>query len=660
MVANAVVLAVRETAAVAVMASAFVVAFAGAVSNHRRRWKLRRGTQLVAADAGGQRRRTQLMAADSGGQQRRTQLVAADVGGGQQGRTQSISTADAAGQTPADEKFRCRPAGRELEETAQDRVFSWLGESPQFGSSCFASMQRYFPNALPAKVLLNCTRAVLEEEFGFTPETTLLSTSFCPDEINNHRHSLATEMRNYYGQVFPMGGIGGAPYVGETGFKAFSSHVRNNGDIIVVFGPHTGITMEGEVGKYWRVGQKGLSASCGAVIGAYNACLNCNPESLFDFDEDDMQMSEIKREFTPQVEQLSLTENPMVACAYQAYEMVKDRILRIVNTNFGDGRLVLIGGIQLNMPRSHYSDHFLPLMFEVHQASKEPINLLERFTNMTTQQDLARCPWAAVGAQREVFSWMTWSPPAISPIYRTLHKFFPGALPSEAVHRRAVQILTQYGFTAQNTLLGTSFSPDEINRGADCLTGLLQDYWGDVFPMGGIGGSPFTGRTGFAAFSSHVPEDGNILLAFGPHVGISEDGEVGKIPHKGQANISACDAVVGAYQACHNGWTKELVDGPSYDLQMDFWKRQIEPHAESIARTEDPMAALAHQSYLIVKEAMFTCVNTDFGKGSLCLLGGIQINMPTGYADHFYPMTFQVRQEGQPIMDLISEMQEFR
>jgi len=472
-------------------------------------------------------------------------------------------------------------------------------------------------------------------------------------------------MRNYYGQVFPMGGIGGAPYVGETGFKAFSSHVSDNGDIIVVFGPHTGITMEGEVGKYLRVGQKGLSTSCGAVVGAYNACLKSKTGNSPDFDDHDMQMHEIKTEFTSHADKLSSTDNPMVACAYQPYKMVKDRILHIVNTNFGDGRLVLIGGIQLNMPHSHYSDHFLPLMFEVQQAGKEAVNVLDRFTNKTIQQDLAACPWAAEGAQREVFAWMTWSPPTMSLIYRALHKFFPGALPGEAVHSRAVQILTQKGFTAKNTVLGSSFCPDEINNEPDCLATLMQNYWGDIFPMGGISGTPFTGKTGFAAFSSHVPEDGNIVVAFGPHVGISDDGEVGKIPRKGQANISsACGAVIGAYKACEAGWTKDSAkdsaNGASYDLQMDFCKRQIEPHVKTIAKTEDPMAALAHQSYVMVKEVLFNSVNTKFGQGSLCLLGGIQINMPTGYSDHFYPMTFEVRQQGQPTIDLISEMREGR
>jgi hypothetical protein len=255
---------------------------------------------------------------------------------------------------------------------------------------------------------------------------------------------------------------------------------------------------------------------------------------------------------------------------------------------------------------------------------------------------------------------MTWSPPAASPVYQALHKFFPGALPGEAVHRRSMQILQKYGFKVENTLLGTSFCPDEINNQSDCLAVYLQDYWGEVFPMGGISGTPFTGVTGFAAFSSHVADEGNILVAFGPHVGISEEGEVGKIERNGQANISsACGAVIGAYNACRCGWTTGSIDESSYDMQMDFCKRQIAPHADAIARTENPMAALSHQSYQMVKNSMFNSVNTKFGNGYLCLLGGIQVNMPPGIPDHFYPVTFELRREGEPTIDLIKELREF-
>lgn len=53
-------------------------------------------------------------------------------------------------------------------------------------------------------------------------------------------------------------------------------------------------------------------------------------------------------------------------------------------------------------------------------------------------------------------------------------------------------------------------------------------WGGDEFNLGGLAGVPFVGKTGFGAFSHHVPVDGNILIVFGPHVGISPEGELGK------------------------------------------------------------------------------------------------------------------------------------
>ena len=51
-------------------------------------------------------------------------------------------------------------------------------------------------------------------------QNTIYGQSICPDEINNERDDLGSTMAEYWGEVFPMGGIGGNPYVGKTGFKA--------------------------------------------------------------------------------------------------------------------------------------------------------------------------------------------------------------------------------------------------------------------------------------------------------------------------------------------------------------------------------------------------------------------------------------------------------
>ena len=85
------------------------------------------------------------------------------------------------------------------------------------------------------------------------------------------------------------------------------------------------------------------------------------------------------------------------------------------------------------------------------------------------------------------------------------------------------------GFTDENTLFSDSSCPDEINHNDinEVIPSLFQRRWGQVFPLSGLGGLPFTGKTGWGAFSSHCPEDGNIVILFAPHVGIDVDGTVG-------------------------------------------------------------------------------------------------------------------------------------
>jgi len=86
-------------------------------------------------------------------------------------------------------------------------------------------------------------------------------------------------------------------------------------------------------------------------------------------------------------------------------------------------------------------------------------------------------------------------------------------------------------FTGANTLFADSSCPDEINHDdpSEDITALFQQRWGEVFPLAGLAGFPSTGKTGWAAFSSHVPKDGNIVVLFAPHVGIDAKGQVGKV-----------------------------------------------------------------------------------------------------------------------------------
>ena len=76
----------------------------------------------------------------------------------------------------------------------------------------------------------------------------------------------------------------------------------------------------------------------------------------------------------------------------------------------------------------------------------------------------------------------------------------------------------------------------------------MAQRWGESFPLGGLAGIPFTGKTGWGAFTHHVPAQGNILAMYGPHVGITKDGEVGKINRPGMDKpTTACGASIGAF-----------------------------------------------------------------------------------------------------------------
>jgi len=271
--------------------------------------------------------------------------------------------------------------------------------------------------------------------------------------------------------------------------------------------------------------------------------------------------------------------------------------------------------------------------------------------------EAARAKDAEGRAQHQFFAWLNWAPPLDSPCYNTLHRYFPGAIPGQALHARTAKILTEdkIGCTPENTLFGCSICPDEINNEKGDLAYIMREYWGEVFPLGGISGAPFAGKTGFKAFSHHVPENGNVLVLFGPHVAISEAGEVGKYLRDGQSEHStACGAIIGAYNACLCGdVTTNEEEYDETDLQMSWIKKQLAPHVKHVQGQENPMASLAHQAYEMVRAKTLGVVNNDFGSGHLILVGGIQINMPKPCDDHFLPLMFELRKPGCPAEDLM-------
>jgi len=231
-----------------------------------------------------------------------------------------------------------------------------------------------FPGALPGKEVARRMLKALKP-FGVDRDNTVYGHSICSDEINGDAGHLPTVLTNYFGTSFFLGGIGGAPYVGKTGFGAFAAHAPDDGNVVLVFGPHIGISPEGEPGKFRRDGQAAESTSCGAVIAAYSQLTSGTPMKA---DPQDMEQSWLREKLGPHCEKLGESSNLMVDLVMQAYKAVEDKVLEISNTNFGKGHLILLGGIQINMPYP-LPGYWVPLHFSVRAAGKQTADLMVAF-----------------------------------------------------------------------------------------------------------------------------------------------------------------------------------------------------------------------------------------------------------------------------------------
>ena len=59
-----------------------------------------------------------------------------------------------------------------------------------------------------------------------------------------------------------MGGLAGIPFIGKVGYNAFTSHMPEGGNLVVLFAPHVGCSPEGDLGSYLRDGQSIPDIAC--------------------------------------------------------------------------------------------------------------------------------------------------------------------------------------------------------------------------------------------------------------------------------------------------------------------------------------------------------------------------------------------------------------
>jgi len=215
---------------------------------------------------------------------------------------------------------------------------------------------------------------------------------------------------------------------------------------------------------------------------------------------------------------------------------------------------------------------------------------------------------------------------------QTLSKTFPKAIDFKDLTTVTKDVLSSVGLTTNNTLFGNCTCRDEINQ-YDIEK--LAAIWGENFDLAGLGGYPSAGITGFSAYNHHVPDRGYQFILYGPHIGLDEEGILGKVHRIDMEHeTSACGSLIGFLE-------KIKVDSsyqPSYnplDPEQYLVEKALILHQEEIISSNDPILTLTQKMYEIIDQRIEEILNTLDSDLAHVLLGGIMINTPHKYTDWF-------------------------
>jgi len=493
-------------------------------------------------------------------------------------------------------------------------------------STPFPKAAEAFPGALTNNELVQMIAATLDDA-GYDREKTLVATSLCCDEVNR---PLEGDLAGVYTNNFWMGGLAGFPFGGSVAFGAMAAHIPDDGSCLMVYGPHVGVDSTGAVGTVERRGRAAGGSCCGSAVAAsgYVGDVLAGKAEKAEIPDDPIaaQQAYVGDMLLPYAQRLEDADNKMAELPYALYDAQTDMVEQIVSKAAGgvagDGKIGVLGGIQINTPEG-YSDYFLPLSFELYNNEGVLIEDLLATTNR---------PFSKV---KEVF---------------------PGALSNSELINKVSQTLESNGYNKDTTLVATSLCCDEVNRP---LENDFSDVYTQNFNMGGLAGFPFGGAVAFGAMAAHIPDGGDTLVVYGPHVGVDSNGNAGTVERRGRVSGGSCCgsavAASGYVSSVFNGEEPATLPEAVEDAQQYFVGKMLLPYAEQLENADDKMVELPYALYGAQSDLVKKIVETSpdaVADGTVAVLGGIQINTPEGFTDYYMPLSFDLYDNGKLVKQL--------
>lgn len=206
-----------------------------------------------------------------------------------------------------------------------------------------------------------------------------------------------------------------------------------------------------------------------------------------------------------------------------------------------------------------------------------------------------------------------------------IHQYYPGATTTiDNVNHIIDFVENELDLEPNHVMFADSICSDDVN--SIQYPSRAVDFLGP-FKLGGLNGFPFTGLTGMSAFASHVPDDGAVFIYYGPHIGVSKEGNLGQIHRYGQSiYTSCCGAANGALDKLQKG---NIIEGNKTDLdyQMNTIEQILYKNKDTILNAELPLFEATETIYQAIDERInYLIAHTKYNCRYIILVGAILIN----------------------------------
>ncbi|GAB5408424.1 MAG: hypothetical protein BalsKO_07890 [Balneolaceae bacterium] len=220
-------------------------------------------------------------------------------------------------------------------------------------------------------------------------------------------------------------------------------------------------------------------------------------------------------------------------------------------------------------------------------------------------------------------------------MHKTIPKHFPTAIRITDLEAKIITDLVERKLDLKSTIWATSFCSDEVNN----MFAPFYDLFAGPGPfmLGGISGLPFAGITGMNAFLSHAPSHGAVLILYGPHIGVSENGGLGQVNRQNQfASSTCCGSLVGALDSLNND--SEVPSDNPLDYQQARVIQHLHNHRDEIINDEYPLKKATDFAYEAIHAKLHRILDEimpNLDDIKLYLIGGIVINTDWMMEDYF-------------------------